>query len=232
MIKVILWDLDGTLLDFDMAEANSIRQCFSLFELGTCTEEMLQRYSQINCKYWEGLEKGFYSKEETMHGRFREFFTEQKISWTAQMVQAFNKSYQKNLGEEVFFRDNSYELVKELKSSVKQYAVTNGAQSVQERKLEKSGFDQLFDGVFISDCVGYEKPNIKYFDHVLEKIGSYRKDEILIVGDSLTSDMRGGNNAGIRCCWYNPKKKKRPEELKIDYEIENLKEVADLITCE
>ena len=127
------------------------------------------------------------------------------------------------------FRDNGYELIKELKGQVKQYAVTNGSFNVQSRKLAKSGLKELFEDCFISDQIGVEKPNVEFFDHVKAAIGDVTETEILIVGDSLTSDIKGGNNAGILCCWYNPQKKENTKGLHIDYEIQDLREVRNIL---
>lgn len=132
------------------------------------------------------------------------------------------------LGDQVFFNDNSKCLLERLKGSVKQYAVTNGTYVAQKRKLEKSGLDVIFDDVFISDQIGFEKPDIRFFDHVWKQIGPHEKKDVLIVGDSLTSDMQGGNNAQIRCCWYNPKDKENNTNVKIDYLIHDLNEIEFL----
>lgn len=202
MIKVVLWDIDGTLLNFLAAEKNAIRKCFSIFDLGECTDEMLKVYSHINKKHWEMLERGELTKQKVLEGRFIEFFTLYNID--TKVIEAFNKEYQVQLGETICFNDNGYELVSELKNYVKQYAVTNGTKVAQDKKLTKSGLVDLFDGIFISDVIGFEKPSKEFFEPVLNAVAGYKKDEILIVGDSLTSDMAGGNNIGIKCCWYNP----------------------------
>lgn len=227
MIKVILWDIDGTLLNFQKAEYYAIKKCFSVFHLGECTDEMIARYSSINRSYWERLESGEITKAEVLRGRFEEFFAGEQICFDD--IEAFNSEYQVSLGDHVFFSDNGYELVRELKTKVKQYAVTNGTYAAQKRKLEKSGLEELFDGVFISDLIGVDKPNIEFFDYVQQNIGVYEKDEIMIVGDSLTSDMQGGNNAGILCCWYNPTQKETPQNLKIDFIISNLGQVREIL---
>ena len=226
-IKVILWDIDRTLLDFEAAEKCAIRSCFEKFEMGECTDEMIARYSAINHRYWERLERGELTKPEVLEGRFREFFTTEGLD--TGKVAEFNQEYQIRLGDTIVFCDNGYELVKELKNKVKQYAVTNGTAVAQERKLKNSGLDLLFDGVFISDSIGYEKPDARFFDAVFAGIIPCEKDEILIVGDSLTSDIRGGNNAGIRCCWYNPGKAVNRQGVRVDYEISNLREVLGIL---
>ena len=227
MIKAILWDIDGTILDFIRAEHAAIKKCFEVFQLGDCTDEMIARYSKINKGYWEKLERKEITKPELLVCRFRDFFARENI--ITDCAEKFNKEYQVRLGDTICFCDNSYELLKSLKGRVKQYAVTNGTKIAQDKKLSKSGLVDVFDDIFISEEVGYEKPDVRFFEHVWAKIGAYRPDEVMIVGDSLTSDMKGGNNAGIVCCWYNPKKVPNTKNLKIDYEIENLNEIKALI---
>ena len=227
MIKVILWDVDGTLLDFKKSEYAAIKKCFELFKLGQCTDEMIQRYSALNKRYWEKLERGEITKQEVLINRFVDFFESENIS--TDCATDFNKEYQLQLGETICFCDNCYDLLKSLKGQIKQYAVTNGTKVAQDRKLYKSGLIDIFDGVFISEEVGFEKPGIAFFEHVWRKIGSYHANEVLIVGDSLTSDMQGGNNAGILCCWYNSKGMKNDTALRIDYEIDNLQKIKELL---
>ena len=227
MIKVILWDIDATLLDFLAAEKAAIRFCFSKYNLGECTDEMLARYSVINKKYWEMLERGEMSKADILVNRFREFFASEGIETDCE--KEFNDSYQVALGDTICFRDNGYELVKKLQGRYRQFVVTNGTFVAQERKLRKSGIGELVEEAFISDLIGFEKPSIEFFDYVFEKIGEYDKNEVLIIGDSLTSDMQGGNNAGIVCCWYNPNHLENTKNVKIDYEIEDLWQLEEIL---
>lgn len=227
MFKVILWDVDGTLLDFKAAERAALFTCFRDFDLPPCTEEQLARYSAINVRYWKRLENGEITKAELLPGRFREFFREECIAFDR--FDEFNADYQLRLGEQIFPIDDCLNLLTSLKGRVKQYAVTNGTRVAQERKLKKSGLDRILDGSFISEMVGAEKPSMDFFRPVLEAIGPYQQDEILIVGDSLTSDMRGGNRAGIRCCWFNPRKEPLPEDLRIDFNIQHLDEVLHIL---
>ena len=230
MIKTILWDVDATLLNFELAEKAAMEKCFSMFEMGECTQEMLSRYSKINRSYWQRLERGELTKPEVLVGRFEEFFG--KEGFPVEKAAAFNEEYQVRLGDTVFFHDNAYELIKELQGEVKQAIVTNGTVVAQERKLEKSGLNKLITDIFISDRIGAEKPSPKFFEKVWEELGPYKKEEVMIVGDSLTSDMQGGNNAGIRCCWYNPKGLKNGTSVRVDYEITNLWQVKDILSNE
>ena len=227
MIKVILWDVDATLLDFLAAEKAAIRFCFEKHGLGMCTDEMLARYTVINKRYWEMLERGEMSKAEILVNRFKEFFESEGIETDCE--ESFNADYQVALGDTICFRDNGYELVKKLQGSYRQFVVTNGTFVAQERKLRKSGIRELVEEAFISDLIRFEKPSIEFFDHVFEKIGEYDKNEVLIIGDSLTSDMQGGNNAGIVCCWYNPNHLENTKNVKIDYEIDDLWQLEEIL---
>ena len=227
MIKAILWDIDGTILDFKKAEYYGMKNCFTHFGLGECTDEMISTYAMINDKYWEMLEKGEVTRQELFTARFKEFFDGEGIEFDR--LEEFNKEYRHQLSSLIFFRDNGYELIKELKGQIRQYAVTNGSYNVQKHKLEKSGLKELFEDCFISDRIGVEKPNVAFFTHVKKALGDVADSEILIVGDSLTSDMKGGNNAGILCCWYNPAHKENKKGLRIDYEIRNLWEIKDIL---
>ena len=227
MIKTLLWDIDGTLLDFGKAEEYGIRKCFEIFGLGECTHEMLSRYSKINRKYWEMLERGELTKPQVLRGRFEEFFQAEGIDFDK--IDDFNNEYQYCLGDKAFLCDNGLETVEFLKGKVKQYAVTNGTIVAQERKLKHSGLDKIFDDIFISDKIGFEKPSIEFFQAVEEKIGKFNHHEVMIIGDSLTSDIKGGNNADILCCWYNPHGAENKNNLKIDYEITVIAQVLRIL---
>jgi 2-haloacid dehalogenase len=227
MIKIVLWDIDGTLLNFHAAEQVAIRTLFETFHLGECTDEMLVRYSAINRAYWEKLERGEVSKPEVLEGRFHDFFQLEGIDTS--LAPEFNQAYQVSLGDTIVYMDDSYELVKSLKGKVLQYAVSNGTVLAQTKKLRLSGLGELFDGVYLSEDLGVEKPNIAFFDKVFAEIGPIEPSEVIIVGDSLTSDIRGGNNAGILTCWYNPKGDSASEEYRIDYEIRNLQEIRKIL---
>lgn len=227
MIKVILWDVDGTLLDFHAAEKAAIRTLFQKFGLGTCTDEMLQRYSKINRSYWERLERGELTRDQVLIGRFQEFFEKEGLD--VSVAEEFNLAYQVSLGDTIVYCDDSLSIIKSLVGKVKQYIVSNGTVVAQEKKLRLSGIGALTDGVFLSEQLGVEKPNLKFFDQVFAKIGEYEKDQVLIVGDSLTSDIRGGNNAGIKTCWYNPAHTKNQENVSVDYEIEDLHEIFQIL---
>lgn len=227
MIRVLLWDLDNTLLDFSAAERAALQATFADFGLGACSEERVARFSALNIGWWHRLERGEITKAELLPGRFLAFFQREGIPFSD--GEAFNGAYQDHLGDTIVFLDDSYRLVQELKGQVKQYVVTNGTRRAQVRKLAKSGLGDLLDGIFISEELGAEKPSEDFFRPVLQAIGPYAKEELLLIGDSLTSDMEGGHRAGIPSCWYNPKGLPKPSHRSIRYDIRHLDEVRQIL---
>lgn len=227
-ITTILWDVDGTLLDFLAAEKAAIRSLFQEYQLGECSDEQIRRYSVINRSYWERLERGEISKPEVLVGRFRSFFKKEGID--PSIAPEFNEKYQLRLGDTIVFRDDSLNIVRSFQGKVRQYVVSNGTIKAQTKKLDRSGLDVLMDGVFLSEQLGVEKPNVGFFDQVFEAIGPVDRKQVMIVGDSLTSDIAGGERAGIITCWYNPGGQPRPADSRIDYEIQDLHEVYAILS--
>ncbi|MBP3578135.1 MAG: YjjG family noncanonical pyrimidine nucleotidase [Lachnospiraceae bacterium] len=227
MFKVILWDVDATLLNFEKAEEAGIRGCFEKYNLGECTDEMLENYKVINRGYWQRMERGEIEKPVLLIKRFEDFLNAYGLD--SSVAAGFNELYQILLGETVVFYENALETVQALKGKVLQCAVTNGTKVAQDGKLKNSGLDKEFDHIFISEVVGIEKPNKGFFDAVFAEIGEYNKEEVLIVGDSLTSDIQGGVNAGIKTCWFNPKGVENTSALKPDYEIRDIGEVPEIV---
>lgn len=227
MYKYLLWDIDGTVLDFIASETYAIRFLFNKYNFGECSDEMLKLYSSINVKYWQMLERNELTKPEILVGRFREFFD--KIGIDNKMAEQFNKDYQVTLGDHIQFVDNAKAMLLAEKGKYVLVAVTNGTKIAQEKKLRLSGLDKIFDYVFISENVGIEKPNIDYFEYVFKTVGITNKSEVLIIGDSLTSDMKGGESAGIDTCWFNPKHKPNTLGIDVTYEIDDLIELVNII---
>lgn len=223
---IILWDVDQTLLDFKQSESYAIKYCFR--QLGiTIDDDTVALYSAINDGFWKKIEKNEIAKKDALVERFHALFME--IGMEHLDAAAFQKEYAQALGSVYYYQDDSYELLKSLKGSCRQYLVTNGVTQVQMNKLGLSGLDKLVDGIFVSEQIGTPKPQKEYFDQCFALIPDFEKEKAIIVGDSLTSDMRGGNNAGIATCWYNPDGAENTLGVKIDYEIKNLNEIRQIL---
>ncbi len=227
MYKYLLWDIDGTVLNFLASEAYAIRFLFGKYGLGECDDEKLALYSGINKKYWGMLERNELTKPEILIGRFREFFG--AIGADTSIAESFNLDYQISLGDYVEFIDHAKEVLLSQKGKFVLAAVTNGTRIAQEKKLRLSGLDKLFDAIFISENVGYEKPNTEFFDCVFASLGVTDKSEVLIIGDSLTSDIKGGFNSGIDTCWYNPMHNQKSLDIPVTYEIDDLCKLKDIV---
>ena len=225
--KYLLWDIDGTILNFEKAEKRAIRTLFEKFNLGECTDEMLSHYIEINKKYWKLLECGEMEKERILVERFEEFFEKEGIR--TDVAAEFNKAYQLALGDTIAFNDDALEIIKAQKKNYQIIIVTNGTAIAQKKKLERSGLDKIADNIFISEEVGYEKPSIHFFERVIAKAGIDDISQAVIIGDSLTSDIQGGANAGIDTCWYNPKEEVNDTNLKPTYIIKNLHELCEIV---
>lgn len=227
MYKYLLWDIDGTILDFVASERCAIKELFKRFKLGECTDEMIQIYSKINVKYWDALARNELTKPEVLIGRFNEFFTLMNID--TGVAEDFNKAYQLALGDYCIFVKDAKEILLSQKGKYTIAAVTNGTKIAQTKKLKTSGLDKIFDSIFISEDVGFEKPNLEFFRCVFDALNIKDKSEVLIIGDSLASDIQGGINAGIDTCWYNPKHTENKGNLKITYEIDDLKKIEEIL---
>lgn len=230
MITTILWDVDGTLLDFHYSQKLALDKCFRTVGL-TMTEEIHERYSKINDSYWKRLELGEITKKQLLTGRFQTLFEECGIEGVD--LSAFMKEYQEELGNVFCYMDDSLAICKALKGRVKQYVITNGVTSTQKNKLKISGLADCMDGLFISEEIGTAKPGKAFFDAVLAAVEETDKSKILVVGDSLSSDIKGGVLAGLKTCWYRPEGAVNHTEYQpdyqADYQIEDLHQVFDLL---
>ncbi|MBR5538921.1 MAG: YjjG family noncanonical pyrimidine nucleotidase [Clostridia bacterium] len=228
MYKYLLWDIDGTVLDFLASEAYAIRALFQKYNIGECDDEKLRLYSQINVKYWQKLERGEMTKPEILVERFREFFS--IIGADTSIAESFNIDYQVTLGDHIEFVGNAEEILLSQKGRFTLAAVTNGTKVAQEKKLRLSGLDKVFDSIFISEDIGAEKPSEEFFKVVFEELDITDKKEVLIIGDSLTSDMKGGFLSRIDTCWYNPKGKENTLGIPVTYEIDDLDKIEDIVS--
>lgn len=223
--KKLLFDLDDTILDFRTAERTSIRRTFEAFSI-PADEAVLRRYSEINVGCWQRLERGTMTREEVLVGRFELLFRELGIAASARAVQ---DHYEALLESGHYFVPGAPELLEELYPRYELYLISNGNLRTQEGRLKSAGISPFFKGIFISEVIGVNKPAKAFFDACFTAIPGFRREDALIVGDSLSSDILGGINAGVRTCWFNPDGMPLSGSVRPDYEIHALGELPALL---
>lgn len=225
MIRTILFDLDDTLLDFKRSEAEALR--WALEKMGlTPTDYVVQRYSAINQEQWQLLEDKVITRMQVLVRRFEILFREFGIDKSAEEMQHL---YHRRLATGHYFLPGAEELLEELHGKYKLYIVSNGTAAVQDPRIESSGIARYFEEIFISERVGVNKPDVRFFEKCFARIEGFCKDEAIIIGDSLTSDIRGGNNAGIRTCWFNPRHEAEKPGIHADYQVDDLMKIPQLL---
>lgn len=225
MIKHVLLDIDDTILDFKKAEAIAIRKTFQ--HIGIPVDDaLIKRYSEINQLQWERLERGELTREQVLVERFDILFEELGVNAPSEMAQA---TYEYLLGIGHYFIDGAEEMLKSLYGKYELYVVSNGTANVQDRRMRSADIVKYFKGIFISERVGFNKPSKEFFDAAFAEMDGFDPACAILVGDSLTSDILGGKNAGIKTCWYNPKGKPPRADIVPDYEIKNLSELPELL---
>lgn len=225
MIHTILLDLDDTLLDFQKAERAALVKTLTELNIEP-KEETLARYSVLNLAQWRLLEKGELSRDEVKLRRYRLLFEEIGADCSAQKAAELYEGY---LGIGHYFIDGAEELLDVLSMDYSLYLVTNGTACVQEGRIESAGIAGYFKGIYISEKIGFNKPSKEFFDHCFAQIPDFEKEEAVIVGDSLTSDIQGGKNAGVKTIWFNPTQSVNASPIRPDYEIMTLQELPILI---
>lgn len=223
---IILWDLDDTLLDFKYSEKHALLHTSKQFQI-VLDEFMLKRYSDINEQYWKKLEKGEITKECLLWKRFSTFFEEFHISGID--VKEFALKYREGLGTYVKCNQDALFVLDTLKGKARQFIVTNGVYDLQLKKIKMTGIYDYMEDIFISEKLGAEKPQSAFFEGCFQKLGEFDKNKIVVIGDSLTSDILGGVNAKLHTCWFNKEQKANNTEVIPDYEIRNLSEVLNLV---
>lgn len=224
----LLWDVDGTLLDFLYSQRAALSKCLLAFGLPV-SEEIIQIYSEINDSFWKRLELGEVTKDELQVGRFISLFQRMNVRTVA--PEEFLKMYQMELGNVYRYVENGFEVCQEIsrQGRIRQYVVTNGVSYTQRHKLMLSGLDTFMEDIFISEEVGAPKPQRVFFRYVLEKVEERDPRRILLVGDSLSSDIKGGCQAGIATCWFRPDGSVNDSPYRPDYEITDLRQILDIL---
>lgn len=222
---IVLLDLDDTLLDFHKAEHIAIAKTFSSFGI-TPEDNLIRRYSEINAAQWKRLELGEIDREQVLEGRFQLLFDELGLDCSSQEAKGI---YENFLSQGHFFVPGAEALLEVLHGEYRLFICSNGTAVVQEGRLKSAGIGPYFEKIFISEEIGYNKPSAEFFTHCFEKIPNFCRERTVIIGDSLTSDILGGINAGITTCWFNPQGRPGREDILPDYVIGQLEQVPALL---
>jgi 2-haloacid dehalogenase len=224
--ELFLFDADGTLFDYDLAEANALKIMFNYCGFDY-SENTRLKYREINSQVWESYEKGEITKSELQTLRFKRLFNDIGIDYD---VNNFNEMYLNELGKGSFLIEGALEICKEIKfRNKKVYIVSNGILATQKARIEHSLIKEYISDFFVSEFIGFQKQHILYFEYVFKHTSQVEKDKILIVGDSISADIVGGNNAGIDNCWFNKSGDINNTEIIPTYEIRKLKELHKYI---
>lgn len=221
----ILMDADETLLDFRRSEREAF--CRTLLKYGlTPDEKVFQIYHGINHRLWEAFERNEITKQNILDRRFRETFRALGIQGEFPGLEEY---YQTALSEGSYRIEGAGEVCSRLSGRYQLYLVTNGVASTQRRRMKESGLQKYFRAMYISEEVGFQKPQKEFFDHVFAGIPDFERSRALIVGDSLTSDIAGGRNAGIASCWFCRGGNPADGAGKADYVIQDLRELYSIV---
>lgn len=225
MRPTLLLDLDDTLLDFHKGEAIAVKKALAQMGLPS-TDEIARRYSEINDAQWKRLEKGEITREEVLVGRFQLLFDEMGVDASAEDMK---RIYEGLLSQEGHLFDGAKELLEVLQADYDLCIISNGTAVVQDARIAATGIARYFKHIFISQRVGVNKPSPLFFDRCLEAMPNVRREDCLIIGDSLSSDIQGGMLSGIKTCWLNRSKAQASGGIKPDYEVAALEELPALL---
>lgn len=222
----ILFDADNTLLDFDAAEAKALAETLVHYGIEP-DSETVETYRRINAGLWQQLEKGQIRREKLMTERFTRFLKEIGAAGNGAEM---NRYYLDRLSTHPDLMPGGVlEVLRELSEVATLAIVTNGFDRVQSRRVKGAGLLDYIEEVFVSEKLDAEKPSRKIFDAALRTLGVENKEHVLMVGDSLSSDIQGGENAGLDTCWFNPSRAENPGRVNPTYEITRLEELYEIV---
>ena len=227
--KFLLFDLDHTLLDFDRAEDLALN--YLLEEAGVASQDLKvykDYYIPMNRSMWEDLNHGLITKPELLRTRFSRLFDHfgQEVdgSHLAGRYQHFLSQQGQELPQAHAFLSN----VKDRGHKI--YAATNGVGFIQHFRLQASSILPFFDYIFISDEVGAHKPSTDFFVKITNQVHDFHPSSAFIIGDSLTADIQGGNNAGIDSVWFNPRNLVNETPAVPTYQVKNYEEILKILS--
>jgi len=224
MYKALFFDVDDTLLNFERCSQEALRKTFHYFHI-TYGDNIYELFRDIDNQLWVKQRQGALSVQDVLNLRFRQLFEQLHLR---DCTPAFQDMFQEKLSEEVFPEPCAEESLLHLSSRYKLFAASNGLLKTQLKRLKLAGLLRYFWDVFVSDDIGYEKPNAAFFDECMRR-SQLRHSEVLFIGDSMEADIIGANKSHIDSCWYNPKNRDKPFGVKIKYSISDLSQLENIL---
>lgn len=219
--KYLLFDLDDTLLDFGRAQQIAFEKLLRDENI-EYSAELFEKYEEINKALWRKLERGEVTSQEVTSGRFVEFFKLLGREVDGQKIDVHYRTYLA-AGNQLF--DGIVEMLEKLSKTHKLYVASNGVGITQHTRLKNNDLYKYFEKVFISEEVGSKKPDKEFFEIIFNELNIQDKSQVLMIGDTLTSDILGANNYGIDSCLVDIHKIQNSEILptyKVDKTIDIL----------
>lgn len=223
--KILLFDLDDTLLDFAANEADSLNKLFNHYGY-KLTDNLFAVYNSVNKGLWADYENGNIILDDLLNSRFSE--TMLKLGKVVDGVE-WENHYRELLGNGFQLMEGALELCQSLSLSHRMFIITNGVKKTQINRMKKSGLYDFFEDIFDSQTIGYQKPSKEYYQYVINNIDGFNIKETLAIGDSLNTDIKGGLMAGMDTCWINVKSQELSKEIQSTYTINNLGELYKII---
>ncbi|MCL6574017.1 MAG: YjjG family noncanonical pyrimidine nucleotidase [Bacillus sp. (in: Bacteria)] len=223
--ETILFDIDDTLFDFGISEKKALHKAFLEHGYPTGVEEYRASYKEISKVLWGDLEQGLTTLAELGVERFKRLFLRHKLSIDPK---GFNRVYLGYLGMEIHLIEGAFDLCASL-AGIQLAVITNGFKAVQLSRIGSSPLVNTFKHIIVSEDAGFQKPDKRIFDYAFSKLEIVDKANVLIVGDSLTSDIQGGINYGIDTCWFNPHSKQNNSGIRPTFEIRELTGLLKII---
>jgi YjjG family noncanonical pyrimidine nucleotidase len=223
--KLIFLDADDTLFDYKLAEKYALTKSLNEYNIEV-TDQLLSDYSTINKQLWLDYENNRISQDNLRTERFKRLFNKNELSINEFL---FSKTYINHLADTSFLRNYAEELCSYLHSKYKIAIITNGISVIQRNRLEKSIIKKYIDHLIISEDANYSKPNTEIFRYAESITQFHNKDQMIIIGDSLSSDIQGGINYGIDTCWLNSDNIENTKNITPTYVVNSLKSIEDLL---
>jgi 2-haloacid dehalogenase len=221
--KLFLFDLDDTLLDFKASETLSFVRTMQELGLRDGIDGLFRHYQAVNLELWKKFEEGSVSKDFLKVERFRATFLSHGLELDPE---AASRAYLECLSDTVVLIDGAKTLCATLAGVGKVGIITNGVESIQNRRIASSGLLEHISFVATSEACGFAKPDGRFFDYAAKMAGAFAKDETVIVGDRLDADILGANRYGIESCWFNPDRAANESTALPTYEVASLGDIV------